>query len=151
MTSFHYCRDHFPVYFTLPTSAELRSFNAHYDKIVRKFIQKIKKGELTGDESPLAIFDLDFGLTIGELSLLIVNNYSSQDMNAKSTPKPMATAPIAPIQTTPKPPFPTTQLPSLSSEELKMCLEQEDAAVKKEKEEKKQKKQTCAKRKNGFM
>ena len=73
---FEYTSSYCPVYFRQPTSTQLHHFYHHYYKLVNKYINDIKRWIIPSTLDHNSIADLNFGITIGELALLMIGNYT---------------------------------------------------------------------------
>ncbi len=66
---FVYRNEHYPIYFMKPTNATLRHFHLNLNRLILKFYNRIRKNpDLIENHNCI----IGYGLTIGELSLLIL-------------------------------------------------------------------------------
>jgi len=62
----------YPLFFTAPTPSERRLFEHDFKKVKKKFVAYLETISCLEDVNQNVIFDFDFGLSVGEMALLLV-------------------------------------------------------------------------------
>lgn len=100
--NFAYNTSYCPLFFAQPTSAQQRYFQTQYQSTVQNFRNLIRTGKLTKNHNHRTLADLDLGMTVGELSLIIAGGHYAAKKRKVSL-----------------------ELPTLSEEEKKRCMDSE--------------------------
>jgi hypothetical protein len=81
--NFCYSISKYPTFFRVPFPSERREFHANYDRLKSQFCQWLRKEKNNyREEWNNMIFDYDFGLTVGEMSVLM--NHNIVEFNRKN-------------------------------------------------------------------